>query len=273
MGRVNKRISHLNELATAKRRKTAEANKQAPEVEGADETCKAEPHYVHWEGLSDSEEDSDVELSDEDEDLEERETAFTVLLQSAKSKISDARIRYSRGPILSERQQRRRNAAARERLADAQAFSQPITRFFSPRMHFQRQAVNHELVDHESVDEATLRREAINRLEKLLDKKKNWTKSSLNRHRAVLALLYLMQSRQEETREQLSLEVAKTFGKGVYFARKIIEFERLWMQGKDIPESQRGRHGKITSWLNDEGAQLAVRESALLSGERMVKSP
>ena len=91
---------------------------------------------------------------------------------------------------------------------------------------------------------------------------------NLTRHRAVLALLYTTKSRRNgETREELSYQVARAFNKGVYFARKIIEWEGMWIRERIIPEGKRGSHPRTFSWFNDEGVQLAVREWCAGAGE------
>ena len=54
-----------------------------------------------------------------------------------------------------------------------------------------------------------------------------------------------------ETREELSNQVAKSFNKGVYFARKIVEWEGIWLRERRIWEGkwdamQRAFHGQLT---------------------------
>ena len=70
-----------------------------------------------------------------------------------------------------------------------------------------------------------LRQEAIGDLEKKRRSKKTVLNGqNLIRHRAVLALLMTTQPRREgETREELSYQISRSFGKGVYFARKLVE--------------------------------------------------
>ena len=84
----------------------------------------------------------------------------------------------------------------------------------------------------------------------------------------MLALLYITQSRQGgDTREELSYNVARTFNKGLYFARKVVEWERSWIRERKIPEGKRGYFAKTFSWFNDEGVQIAVREWCAGAGE------
>ena len=118
--------------------------------------------------------------------------------------------------------------------------------------------------------QAQLRQETIKDLEKKLrSKKTTLTGQNLTRHQAVLALLYTTRSRKEgETREELSLHVSRGFGKGVYFARKLFEWERTWIQERKISEGKQGCNAKVSSWFNDEGVQMAVREWCAGAGER-----
>jgi hypothetical protein len=90
-------------------------------------------------------------------------------------------------------------------------------------------------------------------------KKKVMVGQNLTRHRAVLALLYTTRSRRNgETREELSYQVARAFNKGIYLARKSIEWEGVWIRERTIPEGKQVNR-KTFSWFN-EGVQLAVRE-------------
>ena len=91
---------------------------------------------------------------------------------------------------------------------------------------------------------------------------------NLIRHRAVLALLMTMQSRREgETREELSYQISRSYSKGMYFARRLVEWEGAWIRGRMIPEGTRGCYAKTSSWFNDEGVQMAVREWCTGAGE------
>ena len=113
------------------------------------------------------------------------------------------------------------------------------------------------------------RQEAIKDLEKKLRSKKTaLAVQNLTRHRAVLALLYTTQARKEgETREQLSYQVSRSFNKGVYFSRKLVEWEGTCIRHRLIPEGKQGCHAKTSSWFNDEGVQIAVREWCAGAGE------
>ena len=72
------------------------------------------------------------------------------------------------------------------------------------------------------------------------------------RHQVVLAFLKLQRSRQpSETREGLSLQVARCFGRGRCFARKIVTWERAWIKERNIPEGRKGCYTKVQSWLDE----------------------
>jgi hypothetical protein len=106
--------------------------------------------------------------------------------------------------------------------------------------------------------------EAIRELEKKLRagvRKVALVGQNLARHQAVLGFLKIQLLRKEgETREQMATSVARVHGRGLYFARKIIAWERSWLNSREIEEGRRGCYTKTRSWLNDEGVQLAVRE-------------
>ena len=70
-----------------------------------------------------------------------------------------------------------------------------------------------------------------------------------------------------ETRESMSSLVARTYEKGLYFERKLITWEREWIEKGVIAEGNRGCAAKTRSWFNDEGVQLAVREWISGAGE------
>jgi hypothetical protein len=160
---------------------------------------------------------------------------------------------------LTERQKRRIRATERSLADAAKTHSQPLTRFLQLAPSTPRLAS----------DELQLRFKAIEDLEKLLRSKKNTLKGqNLTRHQAVLALLYMTQSRKVgDTREKLSSQVARTFDKGINYARKIVKWEGIWIRERHIPEGKRGCFAKVFSWFNDEGVQLAVREWCAGAGE------
>jgi hypothetical protein len=138
-------------------------------------------------------------------------------MRTAQDSVKETKFLYQRGSVLSERQQYRRNAVERERANATSAHSQPISRFFSSHT-----------TPESKVSPSGLRRqnrqEAIKDLEKkLCSKKEALQGQNLTRHRAVLALLCMMEPRSHgETREELSYQVSRAYKKGVY-ARKIVK--------------------------------------------------
>ena len=54
--------------------------------------------------------------------------------------------------------------------------------------------------------------------------------------------------------------VARCYGKGPSFARRIITWEIEWVEGRKITEGRQGCYMKTQSWFKDEGVKQAVRE-------------
>lgn len=67
----------------------------------------------------------------------------------------------------------------------------------------------------------------------------------------------------------MSFNVARCFGKGVYFARKIATWELLFLNAEKIEEGKRGCFAKTRFWFNDEGVLLAAREWLSGAGEHI----
>jgi hypothetical protein len=113
------------------------------------------------------------------------------------------------------------------------------------------------------------RKVGVEQLEKLLKSKKmSWLPQNLDRHRAVLGFMkYQLSRRPGETREEMAVSVARYHHRGVYFARKIVYWEGLFLKGEKITEGKRGCHSKTRSWFNDEGVLLAAREWIATAGE------
>ncbi|RPA99438.1 hypothetical protein L873DRAFT_1789591 [Choiromyces venosus 120613-1] len=106
---------------------------------------------------------------------------------------------------------------------------------------------------------------------KIASKKVGLTGQNLTRHRAVLVFLFLQLSRRpEETRKYLAYSVARCFNCGWYFARKVVSWEITWIKSRYISEGWQGCFGKTSSWLEDEGVQLAVREWIASIGENII---
>jgi hypothetical protein len=252
MGHLNKRQRHLRNLREAQRQRLEEAEER---IQDTFKIMAPELHEAHWEGFSDSGSESDVEISEPEDNIPvEDNNALEILMHAAEGSAQGAKFLYQRRSVLSERQQYRHLAADRERADAARAHSQPISRFFSSQSPAPQSPA--------SEPQSRPRQEAIKDLErKLRSKKEVLEGQNLTRHRAVLALLYLTESRHDgETREELSYQVARSFKKGVYFARKIVEWEGMWLRERRIHEGKRGCFAKTFSWTNDEGVQIAVRE-------------
>lgn len=110
---------------------------------------------------------------------------------------------------------------------------------------------------------------ALKNIDKKLQSKKIYLKGqNLTRHQAVLAFLRTEESKKlGDTREEMSYMVARCFGKGIYFARKLVSWEITWKKTRDIEEEKKGCFAKTRSWLNDEGVQLVVRKWLSEAGE------
>jgi hypothetical protein len=78
--------------------------------------------------------------------------------------------------------------------------------------------------------------EALQDLDKKLrSKKTKLTGHNLTRHRAVQAFLRYQETKKEgETRDSMSLSVARCFRKDVHFARMIVSWERQWIAHRKI---------------------------------------
>ena len=168
-------------------------------------------YEAHWEGLSESEEESDIEISEPEDNIEESKNVFERLRCDADT--TTTKLPYQRGPTLSKRQQTRNRNEQHDLLNAAQAYSQPIARFFLLTLPTPSQELK-SIPMVKSSDE--LRQEAIGDLEKKLRSKKPVLNGqNFIRHRAVLALLMTTQSRLKgETREELSYQTSRSFGKG-----------------------------------------------------------
>lgn len=248
-----------------------------------------------WEDSSESERDDndDVEMTDNDE-AEFDIDAFTMLMKAGKflDNFAVHKVSYSRGPQHSKRH-KRRNAQKHRELAASAHGSRPLTAagFFTQKstplipspsdgLDSSPSDLNPNLDNISSSDVIsyispethiqTQRSKAIQNLEgKIRSKKTNLHGQNLTRHRAVLNFLKLQVKFPERTREQAALQVAECLGRGLYMARKIVKWERQWVSEKQIEEGQQGCHIKSRSWFNDEGVQIAVRESIASSGDKL----
>ena len=260
MTRPTKRTVRLREARKAKRQKL-EATNIYPSTTTTVQELESQIHEAYWEGLSESEE-SDVDISEPEDNISEKGKNSFERLSNAN--LSTTKFPYQRGLTLSTRQQRRTRATQRDLQHAATTHSQPLSQFFSPTS-----SASSEESTPTVKSQAQLRQEAIKDLEKKLrSKKTTLTGQNLTRHQAVLTLLYTRSRKEGETREELSLHVSRGFGKGVYFARKLFEWERTWIQERKISEGKQGCNAKVSSWFNDEGVQMAVREWCAGAGER-----
>jgi hypothetical protein len=97
-----------------------------------------------------------------------------------------------------------------------------------------------------------MQQEAAEDLEKKLHSKKTVLEGqNLTHHQAVLALLYITQSQQSsDTCEELSYHIARAFNKGLYFARRVVEWKASgYKNAKSQKESegvlQKHSHGSM----------------------------
>lgn len=272
-----------------------------PDFVSESEEEEEEEEFTDWEEEVDT--SFNVSLGIEDKGREEK---MLDRLKGVESSVFETtKIRYSRGAYLSERQTRRKRQQERE-LHQAAAGCLPLTSFFirTNQPENTLAALNNTIqLSNLATDEdrllelepelerppvmeflpeqplrylsaADARQEtqivAMAALKKKVhSKKSNLTGQNLTRHQAVLAFLYIQQSKRlGETRSQLAYSVARCFNRGWYFARRIITWELTWIKERMIEEGKRGCFSKVRSWLNDEGVQLAVREWISGAGER-----
>lgn len=109
--------------------------------------------------------------------------------------------------------------------------------------------------------------DAMEELKKLLNsaKSKNLNDQSKLRHESVLMFLELQHSKHgkplEDNRRMVLAGIAsRAKGKGEWFARHIVKWEKSWIASRTIPEGRIGCKGNLNSWLKDEGLLLFVRE-------------
>lgn len=238
------------------------------------------PAEVHWEGDATDDEEDECEYSDEEweEDWVEarqeiiQRNAFTAMIEKAKTQrgnaFDQALFPYQRGPEISAKTKKRKATMTMDlELAamDARPLDQGYLLTSGPQI--QKKAMPVQFGENSLQEQ---RKEAIKRMEQLLKSKKiSMLPQNLERHRAVLAFLKFQQSRQrDETREEMAFNVARCFGRGLYFARKIISYELVFLNSQKIDEGKRGCHSKTRSWFNDEGVLLAAREWISSAGER-----
>ena len=105
----------------------------------------------------------------------------------------------------------------------------------------------------------------------LKSKRTQMTKQNYNRHLAVLHFMnyreQILESGKQEPRLVTALNVSRCFGRGEWYAKKVITWEKKWIEERCIPEGMQGRFAKSKSWFNDEGVKLAAREYLSGAGE------
>jgi hypothetical protein len=84
-------------------------------------------HEAHWEGLSDDDDESDLSISEPEDNISD---GGGMPLRSEG--CDAAKFRYQRGSTLSKRQQRRIRDTERQLAHAANTKSKPLNRFFSP---------------------------------------------------------------------------------------------------------------------------------------------
>lgn len=192
--------------------------------------------HVYWEGdagNSDSESEEECEFTEAGDNMEFDENEFQEVV---KMKIGNAfqkmiassheknafshHFRYQQGVQPTQRHKQREAKKENDRILAA-AKSNPLDKGFLIGTVSKR---------HCPSKEETWRQEhrmALEDIEKKLQSKKICLGGqNLNRHRAVLAFLRMQESKKlGDTREEMSYMVARCFGKGIYFARKLVSWE------------------------------------------------
>ncbi|KAA8905068.1 hypothetical protein FN846DRAFT_919514 [Sphaerosporella brunnea] len=288
----NKRYQHLKRaraLSVSKCKKTETQDiidKEA--VSELQEVVPWEPEVipaaVHWAGVEDGDqEEDDCAISEAEEDEEQDQDTFAMMMRCAEKGSDEAfesvKFPHQRGPKFSKKQQRRKNIAAQQ-LEEAAMDCRPLDKGWlinSKYTEAQSEPESEPELDLEPKLECGISREqmeleernsAIEKLErKLRSAKTDLFGQNLTRHRAVLSFLKIQQGKQLESREGLSYMVARCFGRGLYFAHKVVEWERQWIKTGKIEEGRQGCFQKIASWFDDEGVLLAVRKWLAGAGE------
>jgi hypothetical protein len=129
------------------------------------------------------------------------------------------------------------------------------------------------------VSRSEKRRLALEDLQKLLKCKTLQTKKYghvlfpesdfYRRHCMVKSFLYLQQNSNylKEVRKKMATTVAATFNRHGHVARKLLHWEKSWIDSRAIPKGKAGKHRAGLSWLEDEGILCAVRDFAKAEGE------
>ena len=91
------------------------------------------------------------------------------------------------------------------------------------------------------------------------------------RHQMVRSFLW-MQLNKEKNNPQLNRQglarlVAQSFNKRRYTARKVVQWERSWVQLRVIPNTKAGNKKGDLSWMDDEDLVLSIKDWAKKTGE------
>jgi ABC-type ATPase with predicted acetyltransferase domain len=65
----------------------------------------------------------------------------------------------------------------------------------------------------------------------------------------------------------MAIAVAKDYNRREYTGRKIVKWEKEWVQNRRIPESKAGKHKVSLSLLDDEATLCAIRDFMKTQGE------
>ena len=192
----------------------------------------------------------------EDLDLEDKST-FEILLMGSQQPgvFEEATFLYQRCPEPSLRTVQRKWEAAKE-LQNAAQGSKKICSYF------QIPGPMPEIVQDDQMPGSLLINGAVSNdsmrwrtLTKKLRKKailKSMNRENLVRHQAVLSFLCMQEGKQlGEAGDSMSRTVARCFGKGTYFARRLITWEIEWVTSRSISEGRRGCFVKVKSWPRD----------------------
>lgn len=92
--------------------------------------------------------------------------------------------------------------------------------------------------------------------------------SYYSRHQMVRSFLWMQLSRKHQlNRQDLARLVAQSFNKGAYTGRKIVQWERSWVEHRLIPNATTGRNKGNLSWMDDEDLVLSIKEWVKITGD------
>ena len=116
-----------------------------------------------------------------------------------------------------------------------------------------------------------LKTKQLDRYGHLLDHKSN----HYRRHKMVQSFLWMQLNKEKNNpglnRQSLAQLVAQSFNRRACTGRKIIQWERSWMNSRTIPGTKAGTNKHILSWMEDEDLVLSVKEWSKNIGESKSK--